>query len=266
MSRPDPLSCLAALLRSQGTPAFAAELLAFVDAAVCPVDQLAAYWRGPAASGAVLGTAGCLPARRARLLTQRYVDAYHALDVATVLGDGSDGEAWLSRLHPDMPASAAYKDFFFRHGGLADRVAIATRDGERVLACHWYRAAGSEPFSEADLAALLAWLPTLASALRQHQALSSPATASGAAAVADARTDALSTLSPREHEVCRRLLSGLSTEAIALDLGISPNTVRTFRKKLYRKLEVSSRFDLCHRYRYPVGPAGMTTTTRRPTP
>ena len=49
-------------------------------------------------------------------------------------------------------------------------------------------------------------------------------------------------------EVCRRLLTGASNEGVALDLAISTHTVRTLRKRIYKKLEVSSLTDLFSKY------------------
>ena len=46
------------------------------------------------------------------------------------------------------------------------------------------------------------------------------------------------TLTPRELAVVRLLGSGCSYEQTALHLGISPHTVVTHIKNLYRKLEV----------------------------
>lgn len=47
-------------------------------------------------------------------------------------------------------------------------------------------------------------------------------------------------LSDREREVCALLLSGCTSDAIALRLRISRHTVRDHRKNIFRKLEISS--------------------------
>lgn len=48
-------------------------------------------------------------------------------------------------------------------------------------------------------------------------------------------------LTPREHEVLRMLAAGTSDEAIAERLFLSPHTVQSHTKSLYRKLDVHSR-------------------------
>jgi len=62
-----------------------------------------------------------------------------------------------------------------------------------------------------------------------------------------ARIDAFSSsygLSPREHEVVLLLLQGLTTTAMADQMGISPHTIRDHIKHLYRKTETRSRSEL----------------------
>jgi len=64
---------------------------------------------------------------------------------------------------------------------------------------------------------------------------------------AEASIDAFSSrhgLSPREHEVVHLLLQGLTTTAMADQLGISPHTVRDHVKHLYRKTSTRSRSEL----------------------
>lgn len=47
-------------------------------------------------------------------------------------------------------------------------------------------------------------------------------------------------LTPREREVLRFVARGLTSKAIAVELGISPRTVETHREKVMRKLDVHS--------------------------
>ena len=51
-------------------------------------------------------------------------------------------------------------------------------------------------------------------------------------------------LSSREVAVCTRLLMGYSNEAIALDLNVSFHSVRTYRRRAYLKLGVTSQNEL----------------------
>jgi len=51
-------------------------------------------------------------------------------------------------------------------------------------------------------------------------------------------------LTRREVEVCAAIVMGYRAEAVALRLGISPNTVATHRKRAYAKLMISSQTEL----------------------
>lgn len=51
-------------------------------------------------------------------------------------------------------------------------------------------------------------------------------------------------LSPREEEVVNLALSGLDSPAIAAELGLTDNTVRTYKKNAYKKLGVHSKQEI----------------------
>jgi len=51
-------------------------------------------------------------------------------------------------------------------------------------------------------------------------------------------------LTPRELEVCARIVRGYSSEGISLDLGISINTVHTHRRQAYKKLGIGTQNQL----------------------
>ncbi len=249
---PDPATeGLAQLVRAVGSVGFGEHLLGFWQQHVGAVDQLVAFTQMPERPGEALFTVGRMPLRLAQSLTQRYLDAYHLMDPTTdEVGVLEEDGARLTRMNLDVPASSVYKSFFFEHSRLVDRVAIVTRWRDMVVACHGYRQAPSAPFHATDLASQQRWLGTLAALLRQHVALGSTHSQPRLPATQPLlrRQALLERLSPREKAVFQRLLAGLSVDAIALDLGVSANTIRTFRKKLYRKLEVTSRFELYHKY------------------
>ena len=51
-------------------------------------------------------------------------------------------------------------------------------------------------------------------------------------------------LTPRELDICLGIMQGKSSEAIALALGISVNTVLTYRKRAYARLGITSHIEL----------------------
>jgi len=51
-------------------------------------------------------------------------------------------------------------------------------------------------------------------------------------------------LSPRQAEIVRRVLLGTPDKQIALELGISPATVRTHLRRLFAKFDLDDRLEL----------------------
>ncbi|RTQ48437.1 response regulator transcription factor [Hymenobacter gummosus] len=54
-------------------------------------------------------------------------------------------------------------------------------------------------------------------------------------------------LTGREQAVVQGIVDGLSDKQVAHRMGLSPETVRTYVKRVYRKLQVSSRTELVSR-------------------
>jgi DNA-binding CsgD family transcriptional regulator len=63
-------------------------------------------------------------------------------------------------------------------------------------------------------------------------------------------------LSRREREIARMLVSGYTAVNIAATYGLSENTVRTYMRRLYRKLAVNNRADLVRQILAPDWHAG----------
>ena len=75
----------------------------------------------------------------------------------------------------------------------------------------------------------------------------SPNQGSGASLLRDNEWRAVATrlgLSPREAEITRLALADLTEARIAAELGLSPSTVHTYTRRLYKKLNVASRVQL----------------------
>lgn len=60
-------------------------------------------------------------------------------------------------------------------------------------------------------------------------------------------------LSPREQEILRYLAEGHSYQKIAEQIGLSPTTVNTYVRRLYERLQVSSRAEAVQFYLNPGG-------------
>gem|GEM_PF-2411842 len=267
---------LGQLVEAIGSDRFGA--LAFDLVAHCPgADHIVVYCVGGGYTGEQiqgLFTEGRLSKRVANTLNQRYLERYYMLDknLGTLHGVGVDAPAVL-RMDPQDIASPTYKHYFYGRTGLCDKLSIVSRRQGRLLLCNLYRLAASGRFDERQMVRAQQLAPVLTACVWRHMACldgvladAGPRPADRVVAQAETRRDLcrepgaepsvesnsarllLRRLSNRETDVCRRLLAGASNEAAALDLGISVHTVRTLRKRLYKKLQVNSLGDLYARY------------------
>jgi len=76
--------------------------------------------------------------------------------------------------------------------------------------------------------------------------------------------DVLAELSPRQHEVLQRLVSGQRTPVIARELFLSQNTVRNHLSAIFRRFGVHSQSQLLERLKSLSGPT--TATAPDPVP
>jgi DNA-binding CsgD family transcriptional regulator len=100
-----------------------------------------------------------------------------------------------------------------------------------------YRPRGRRPAPADKLAGLEALRGPIAAAFERHAQLLQRETSLPPTAFDDG-------LTPREAEVLHLLLAGCGSEAIALRLALSRHTVKDYRKRIFRKLSVTSLAEL----------------------
>ena len=106
-----------------------------------------------------------------------------------------------------------------------------------IVELSFYRARGCANLSASELRALDAFAAPVTAAFERHAALRPSVAATQ--------------LSVRECEVYELLISGCSSEAIALRLGISRHTVKDHRKQIFRKMRIGSLAELFASARRP---------------
>ncbi|MCB1378137.1 MAG: helix-turn-helix transcriptional regulator [Alphaproteobacteria bacterium] len=101
----------------------------------------------------------------------------------------------------------------------------------------------SPPLTRSDLEILQAIEPAVSAFSRHHWQLKSLTRPSPIPAPTVAHIG-FRMLSAREREIVTMILQGHSTQSIALQLDISPGTVKIHRKNIYRKLKISTQGEL----------------------
>ncbi|WP_121063306.1 helix-turn-helix transcriptional regulator [Chachezhania antarctica] len=175
------------------------------------------------------------------------LDPFHELHVARV----PEGLYRLRDFAPDQFQRNEYYATYYRRTTLVDEMAYVAypAEGVSVHVCLGRDASSGRPFSPRDVD-VAQRLSTIACRLiaKQWAGLSSSGDYTDAKLVDRLRERFVErhgiSLSRRQSEVALLILRGHSSVSIGLRLEISPQTVKVFRKQLYRKCRISSQAEL----------------------
>lgn len=201
----------------------------------------------------------------ARDKCRRYVEAgYWRRDPAMVKAQSLSciHRPVMFRVTTDMIADAAYREEMYVGEGVAERVVIcADRPNGRFGLSVVRTDAVGRGFEDGEVRALGDIADVILSAAAKHVVFgaiesSRLITSFSSVAEIEAGLGVFSLeLTLRERQVCARILYGLSVHGIALDLGIGEESIATYRKRAYRRLNIGSRHELLRRYIAAVNPA-----------
>lgn len=187
-------------------------------------------------------------------ISQAYVQRFYRLDGAQLAMQAHEAAARKAppqRPHIVLHRQAAsdvhhpeYRQICYTLPQVAERLAILSlHEGRRWLSVNLYRGQEHGLFSDADMARVQALAPLIVQAVRLHytgQVLSADLTA----LMLDRLALRGPALTPRDEDVLRGLLQGLSITELAERLGLTLSSAQTYTKRLYRKLGVSGHKDL----------------------
>lgn len=244
-SGPGALQALAAAVEATGSERFGTSLLGYLHE-TCGAEYCAVFRVDPGApselaSGSHDGSQTAHARISQYLQRQAWAKDPAMVFARTRLGDG-----------PPLLMRTALNDFEdpeLRESvwpRIRDRLVVAGRRHAVSYSISILREAGGA-FSDLELGRLGASAELLLSLLAQHAQLraeGAPVDPLAELPRIEACLARHSALSPRERAVCARILQGLSTQAIATDLGVGAETVKTFRKLAYRRLGIGSEREL----------------------
>ncbi|MFC3614469.1 LuxR C-terminal-related transcriptional regulator [Lutimaribacter marinistellae] len=243
-SEPLPRDNVAALVAALPHPGFARALLGYVRRAADIASFGAFYVADIARADPVLSVhSGEMSAYWFNRNAQRILANDLARDdiMARIHAAGPDGLA-IERWHPpqDDPRAPIYA-----RDGVIERVTVSSRSGRTGFLSFYLRGAALGWLMPEEFDRLRGVLPLAHELIGlRHRIVGSEAfraTTRERASALRARGAGLFTdLSPREAEVCDHIANGVGVSGTALALGVSENTVRTLRRRAYRKLGVHS--------------------------
>ena len=242
-----PLAEAIALIGREG---FEAALWRFADALARPDNMLVLVYRdaGPALE---LYQKASDPKIFGRLQS-RYLEAafklspFYGLHVDRAL----PGLYHLRDIAPDAFQRSRFYVEYFGQTTIIDELAFTQWLGEGVSLNLFLGRDGQSGrvFHQAEVQACRRMAPVIAALARAHwpapRGLAGPVEDTPALLATAARRVHGIGLSPRQAEVALLILKGHSTLSIGLHLGLSPQTVKVFRKQLYARCAISSQAEL----------------------
>lgn len=141
----------------------------------------------------------------------------------------------------------SFRTMVYKNAHVCDRVIIFGSIGDAAIGFSILRSELRGTFTSSQLSALGDLAPNLISIMAKHQNVVEQRSDICAALTSLDRIEGCIATAPdglarREAEVCARILYGLTTTGIALDLKIGEQTVMTYRKRAYARLCIG-----CHR-------------------
>ncbi|MXO59969.1 hypothetical protein GRI89_10500 [Altererythrobacter salegens] len=175
-----------------------------------------------------------------------YAQQYKQIDPIRDLYDSAirPGSMALQRIGPGDIRSVAFRRRFFDEGGIVERVSIVQRGRDCWRGMNVARHSSGGTFSDREIDNIVAlarlalpMLPISVSQAASNRVLSPTE-------LEERFGMRCASLTQRQRQVCARAALGLSVEATSIELGIAKSSVVTFRQRAYRRLGVSSPYEL----------------------
>ena len=242
------------LLKVSGSSAFQQALFEFLNAVV-PVDHCVVFTYSDGTGPGHLFTHSKMEADQARQLADDYVKRFHGEDPHYErVKSGAGEEEALIHLDLAEDYDPAYRNHFFDRSQLVDKASTIGAVEQGSVYCNFYRMSGSGRYSPDDWALLQRMLPLVTAVISIHFRLSGANEDADASqnkrdsslvhSIISGGTNEFAVLTPRERQVCERILLGYTSVGIGLDLDIAPSSVVTYRRRAYTKLGIATQNEL----------------------
>ncbi len=158
------------------------------------------------------------------------------------------GHATVLRMSADDAPNADHRDIIYRRHRMLERLSVARLEGDgSLLAVNLYHHEHQGPFCEAEMHSFDGIAPVLLASVQRHIALSRREAAPERSS-RERLSAACPSLTPRELDVCERLLRGWSYDGVAADMRLSVATVKTYRARAFERLGIHFRSELFARF------------------
>jgi DNA-binding CsgD family transcriptional regulator len=256
-----PGHALGTMVDALGEPGFARQVLASMHG-LMSVASWSVYRTGPGSRPCLFMSASSEARDTTRDCWWAYLSGPYLRD-STWAGDPVGLHAMALSHITAQEVQGEHRALVYDAHGMAERLSIAERqDDGGVFAVNFYRHQHQSALADAQIGRFETVAPALLALARKHIALTQARHAAPEAAPPPAGPppappvrqplpalrmrlqQAHGGLTPRELDVCARLLQGMTHEGIASDLGISLPTVKTYRNRAFARLGIHFRNQL----------------------
>lgn len=243
-------TCLSQVVDAIGSESFGSSLVHFLHE-LCGADHIACYHLA-SESISTLARSSFDANEPSTPFVERYVTMGWRLDPTLALARRTS-RAQTSMIHVDIDDQGYSAIRANVYSNVRDRVVLYGHRGECDLSLSVLRTSEG-PFPVSAFERLSSVSETLLSAAAKHMHMHVLVHRPNIAAALTGLTEiescfaARSELPRRELEVCARVLYGLSSIGIALDLGLGEESVKTYRKRAYRRMNIGCERELLHWY------------------
>jgi DNA-binding CsgD family transcriptional regulator len=190
----------------------------------------------------------------ATIAARRYVERYWRHD--KIWNDARDFEGhpvWQVPINKILDKK--YREDCFDENDAIDKLALVRKFGSESVCVSLFKRRPSAGFSKSEIDSFSFIGDVLTSAVVKHSELLNLSSQRPASLIPKIEAIALVSaacpqLSPQEREVCGRILAGMSSRAIAIDLDLTYSSILTYRKRAYSRIGITSQgelFALCFR-------------------
>lgn len=151
---------------------------------------------------------------------------------------------------PGSQYSPAYQSQYFAKANLIDKITSIHTSHNIIFLVSFYRVKGNGIFAPADFKDLKRLAPIIGRFVLRHAELTPKKDVAGhnihqrIRSLVNDNTQVFAKLSFQEREVCQSILQGVDEANIAHSMGLSKHTIITYRRRIYAKLDLSSKSEL----------------------
>ena len=180
-----------------------------------------------------------------RHIADRYIADYWRFDPANSVASDAARVASCRAMviGAEEIAPRSYREHCYAAIKLVNRLTLMRRAGDSVIRVNFYRGRGNRAFDH-GIDTIAAAGDTLIALIARHDAWAAKADGGEDFEYLERLRHLCPSMPRRQLEVCALIVRGFYSEAIALKLGISLNTVLTFRRRAYARLRISSQNEL----------------------